>query len=87
MGRTVHIILNRPISEILVPDWLITSHVTTITSSDWMFTFFPGNNGVLKMQIESLQGTITALKQQVADNNRYKERHETLTGRSNEPIN
>ena len=23
--------------EILVPDWLITSHVTLITSSDWSF--------------------------------------------------
>ena len=23
--------------EILVPDWLITSHVTSITSSDWLF--------------------------------------------------
>eukprot|EP00116_Pleurobrachia_bachei_P000695 sb/3460957/ len=40
-----------------------------------------GNSEVLKMQIESLQGTITALKQQVADNNRFKERHETLTGK------
>eukprot|EP00116_Pleurobrachia_bachei_P005833 sb/3466095/ len=26
--------------EILVPDWLITSHVTSITSSDWLFTYF-----------------------------------------------
>eukprot|EP00116_Pleurobrachia_bachei_P018401 sb/3478663/ len=25
-------------TEILVPDWLITSHVTLITSSDWLFT-------------------------------------------------
>ena len=23
----------------LVPDWLITSHVTKITSSDWLFTY------------------------------------------------
>ena len=29
----------RPGSEILVPDWLITSHVILITSSDWLFTF------------------------------------------------
>eukprot|EP00116_Pleurobrachia_bachei_P002153 sb/3462415/ len=29
---------NRPNQEILVPDWLITSHVTLITSSDWLFT-------------------------------------------------
>ena len=26
--------------EILVPDWRITSHVTQITSSDWLFTYF-----------------------------------------------
>ena len=26
--------------EILVPDWLITSHVTQITSSDWLLTQF-----------------------------------------------
>eukprot|EP00116_Pleurobrachia_bachei_P017504 sb/3477766/ len=31
---------NRPNQEILVPDWLITSHVTSITSSDWLFTCF-----------------------------------------------
>ena len=31
---------NRPNlnEEILVPDWPITSHVTLITSSDWLFT-------------------------------------------------
>eukprot|EP00116_Pleurobrachia_bachei_P005857 sb/3466119/ len=29
---------NRPNQEILVTDWLITSHVTKITSSDWLFT-------------------------------------------------
>eukprot|EP00116_Pleurobrachia_bachei_P016297 sb/3476559/ len=29
---------NRPNQEILVPDWLITSHVTLITSSDWFMT-------------------------------------------------
>eukprot|EP00116_Pleurobrachia_bachei_P004481 sb/3464743/ len=31
---------NRPNQEILVPDWLITSHVTKITSYDWVFTCF-----------------------------------------------
>eukprot|EP00116_Pleurobrachia_bachei_P014276 sb/3474538/ len=31
-------IRNRPDKEILVPDWLKTSHVTQITSSDWLFT-------------------------------------------------
>ena len=31
---------NRPNQEILVPDWLITGHVTYITSSDWLFTKF-----------------------------------------------
>eukprot|EP00116_Pleurobrachia_bachei_P016144 sb/3476406/ len=31
---------NRPDQEILVPDWLITNHVTQITSSDWLFTCF-----------------------------------------------
>eukprot|EP00116_Pleurobrachia_bachei_P018418 sb/3478680/ len=31
---------NRPNQEILVPHWLITSHVTSITSSDWSFTCF-----------------------------------------------
>ena len=30
--------MNRPNQEILVPDWLITSHVTYITSSHWLFT-------------------------------------------------
>ena len=29
---------NRPDQEILIPDWLITSHVTIITIYDWMFT-------------------------------------------------
>ena len=29
---------NRPIQEILIPDWLITSHVTQITSSDLLLT-------------------------------------------------
>eukprot|EP00116_Pleurobrachia_bachei_P001186 sb/3461448/ len=29
--------------EILVPDWLITSHVTQITSSDWLFTCYLGD--------------------------------------------
>eukprot|EP00116_Pleurobrachia_bachei_P003004 sb/3463266/ len=33
---------NRPNQEILVPEWLITScsHVSSITSSDWLFTCF-----------------------------------------------
>ena len=31
---------NRPNQNLLVPDWLITSHVTQITSSDWLFTWF-----------------------------------------------
>eukprot|EP00116_Pleurobrachia_bachei_P016605 sb/3476867/ len=30
--------------KILVPDWLITSHVTLITSSDWLFTCFPSGS-------------------------------------------
>ena len=30
--------MKRPNQEILAPDWLITSHVTQITSSDWQFT-------------------------------------------------
>ena len=30
---------NRPNQEILVPEWLITSHVTYITCSDWLFTW------------------------------------------------
>ena len=30
---------NRPDKEILVPDWFITSHVSYITSSDWLFTW------------------------------------------------
>eukprot|EP00116_Pleurobrachia_bachei_P017952 sb/3478214/ len=29
---------NRLDHEILVPDWLINSHVISITSSDWLFT-------------------------------------------------
>ena len=31
-------VMNRPNQEILILDWLITSHVTLITSSDWLFT-------------------------------------------------
>eukprot|EP00116_Pleurobrachia_bachei_P005863 sb/3466125/ len=31
-------IVNLPNQEILVPDWLITSQVTQITNSDWVFT-------------------------------------------------
>eukprot|EP00116_Pleurobrachia_bachei_P009885 sb/3470147/ len=34
---------NRPNQEILVSDWLITSHVTSITSSDWFFTWSVGS--------------------------------------------
>eukprot|EP00116_Pleurobrachia_bachei_P013519 sb/3473781/ len=30
---------NRPNQDILVPGWLITSHVTSITSCDWLFTW------------------------------------------------
>ena len=30
---------NRPNREILLSDWLITSHVIQITSSDWLFTW------------------------------------------------
>eukprot|EP00116_Pleurobrachia_bachei_P006530 sb/3466792/ len=33
-----YVIWNRPNQKILVPDWLITSHVTKITTSDWLFT-------------------------------------------------
>eukprot|EP00116_Pleurobrachia_bachei_P014031 sb/3474293/ len=33
-------IRNRPNQEKLVPDWLITSHATQITNSDWFFTCF-----------------------------------------------
>ena len=29
--------------EIMVPDWLITCHVTLITSSDWLFICFRYN--------------------------------------------
>ena len=32
-------IRNPPYQQILVPDWLITSHVTWITSSYWLFTW------------------------------------------------
>jgi hypothetical protein len=32
--------MNRMNQEILVPDWLLTSHVTLINSSDWLFTCF-----------------------------------------------
>eukprot|EP00116_Pleurobrachia_bachei_P017353 sb/3477615/ len=32
--------VNRPNQEMLALDWLITSHVTSITSSDWLFTCF-----------------------------------------------
>ena len=32
--------MNRPNQEILVCDWLITSNVTQITGSDWLFTRF-----------------------------------------------
>eukprot|EP00116_Pleurobrachia_bachei_P008546 sb/3468808/ len=35
--RTDRIFANQ---EILVPDWLITSHLTEITGSDWLFTCF-----------------------------------------------
>ena len=31
---------NQPNQEILVPDWLIISHVIQITSSDWLCTVF-----------------------------------------------
>eukprot|EP00116_Pleurobrachia_bachei_P016257 sb/3476519/ len=34
---------NRPNQELLVPDWLITSQVTQITSSDWLFTVSAGS--------------------------------------------
>eukprot|EP00116_Pleurobrachia_bachei_P010450 sb/3470712/ len=30
--------MNRPNQEILVPDWLMNSHMTYMTSSDWLFT-------------------------------------------------
>eukprot|EP00116_Pleurobrachia_bachei_P003760 sb/3464022/ len=40
MTGTAVQIRNRPNQEILAPDWLITSHVTLITSSDWLFTSF-----------------------------------------------
>ena len=39
---------NRPNQEILIPDWLITSHVTLITSSDW---FLHRDRGVSSSRI------------------------------------
>ena len=37
--------------EILVPDWLITSHVTYITSSDWLLTSSPQENRELLREL------------------------------------
>eukprot|EP00116_Pleurobrachia_bachei_P015536 sb/3475798/ len=71
-------IRNRPI---LVPDWLITSHVTLITSFDWLFTCF----GRFLIHIESCyfrnprsasrvpaSGSREFLKYRVAQSDKYK---------------
>ena len=44
-------IRNRPDQEILIPGWLITSHVTLITSSYWLPTWF----GRLLLEFERFQ--------------------------------
>eukprot|EP00116_Pleurobrachia_bachei_P002328 sb/3462590/ len=49
MQRRVRTHTNRPNQEILVPDWLITSQVTKITSSDWLFNCF-GRTATLTVQ-------------------------------------
>eukprot|EP00116_Pleurobrachia_bachei_P005976 sb/3466238/ len=47
---------NRPNQELLVPDWLITSHVTQITSSDWLFTCFG------RFLVDAFTHTLTSTK-------------------------
>ena len=42
MGKRF-VIRHRPNQQILVLDWLITSHVTSITSSDWLLTHHSRN--------------------------------------------